>query len=61
MEMLIRTAGRRATDTYQWFLIRRVRDDGVEKRLFLASGIRHIEGAPETVGQLRHGQRVSAS
>lgn len=59
VEMIIRTAGRRATDAYQIVPHPTVHDDGSEERLFLVSGIRHLEGATQRVAELRAGQRLA--
>jgi hypothetical protein len=58
VEILVRTAGRRATDTYQVVPEPTVHTDGTETRLFLASGIRHLDGATERVAALDHGQSL---
>lgn len=58
VEMLVRTAGRRATDTYQIVPHPTVHEDGTEERLFLVSGIRHRPGAAERVAGLITGQQL---
>lgn len=59
VELLIRTAGRRATDTFQIVPHPTVVEAGREQRLFLVSGIRHIGGASDAVARLRTGQRLT--
>lgn len=58
-EMLVRTAGCRATDTYQVVPEPTVEPDGSESRLFLVAGDRHVPGAIERVGTLVQGQALA--
>jgi len=58
VQMLVRTGGRRATDTYLVVPEPTVDTDGTERRLFLATGIRHLPGAPERVSTLSTGQEL---
>lgn len=59
VELLVRTAGRRATDTYQVVPDPTVHPDGSETRLFLVSGIRHLDGATDRVAALTPGQTLA--
>lgn len=58
VEILARSGGERATDTIQVVPYPDVLDDGTERRLFLVSGVRHIDGADERIAGLVPGQRL---
>jgi hypothetical protein len=53
LELLARSAGRRATDTIQVVPESSRDEQGRESQLFLASGARHIEGAENRIRALR--------
>jgi hypothetical protein len=59
LELLARSAGRRATDTIQ-VIPESSRDvEGRESQLFLASGARHLEGAEERIQALSRGEELT--
>lgn len=55
LELLARSAGRRATDTVQVVPERWTDEYGRAHQLFLASGARHVPGAEERIRRLRPG------
>jgi hypothetical protein len=58
VEILARTGGPRATDTFQIAAEPAISRD-VATSLFLASGVRHIDGAEERIRQLRPGDALT--
>lgn len=58
VEILARSGGGRATDTVHVVPAPRVTDDGQHVFRFLASGIRHVEGASERLERLEPGTEL---
>jgi len=57
-EMLARTGGARATDTVQVVPEPTVAEDGATEQLFLASGVRHLDGHEEVLAGLSPGDEL---
>lgn len=57
-EMLARTGGSRATDTFHVVAEPAVDVDGLVRTRFLAHGVRHIDGAGDRISQLSPGHRL---
>ncbi len=57
-EVLARTEGRRATDTFELFPEPTLRSDGVAETCFFVRGVRHIAGAHEAIDRLSVGDRL---
>ena len=58
-EILARSEGRRATDTFEIFPEPTLGDDGRVSASFLVRGIRHIDGAHDVVDRLVIGDRLT--
>jgi hypothetical protein len=59
VEILARTGGPRATDTFQIAAEPTISPDDVATSLFLVSGVRHIDGAEERIRKLRPGDALT--
>jgi hypothetical protein len=57
-EMLARTGGPRVTDTFHVVAEPSADRDGRVRTLFLAHGVRHIDGAGDRISQLSAGDRL---
>lgn len=57
VELLVRSAGRRVTDTFQIVEIPQFDDTGRSRQHFFVSGVRHI-GEPEALGSIKQGERL---
>jgi hypothetical protein len=57
-EMLSRTGGARATDTFHVVAEPAIDGDGLVRTRFLAHGVRHINGAGERIERLSSGDRL---
>ncbi|HST67934.1 MAG TPA: hypothetical protein VLM05_22380 [Mycobacteriales bacterium] len=57
-EMLARTGGARATDTFHVVAEPAVEADGLVRTRFLAHGVRHIDGAGQRIERLSSGDRL---
>lgn len=59
IEILARTEGRRATDTFEVFPEPTLRADGYAQTTFFVRGVRHIPGSQEAIDRLELGNRLS--
>jgi hypothetical protein len=58
VEILVRSGGARATDTFHIVDALRPADNGIVESLFLASGVRHLAGASDRIAMLKTGQEL---